>query len=78
MSANDHQASAVDFSASSTPRAIGYRSSTISNLGFSDQGIDPISNQAVLDNNTLAAMIAAENAALTAPQYFIDLPLIIR
>lgn len=32
----------------------------------------------VLDNNTLAAMIAAENAALTPPIHFTDLPLVIR
>jgi hypothetical protein len=32
----------------------------------------------VLDNNTLAAMIAAENAALTLPQYLLDLPLVHR
>jgi hypothetical protein len=31
-----------------------------------------------LDNATSAAMIAAENAALTAPQYLVDLPLIVR
>jgi hypothetical protein len=31
---------------------------------------------ALLDDNTLAAMIAAENAALTPPLYFSDLPLI--
>jgi hypothetical protein len=29
-----------------------------------------------LDNNTLAAVIAAENAALTPPQYLLDLPLV--
>ncbi len=31
-----------------------------------------------LDNNTLAAMIAAENAALTLPLHLVDIPLIIR
>ena len=31
-----------------------------------------------LDNNQLAAMIAAENAALTPPQYLTDLPIIAR
>jgi hypothetical protein len=31
-----------------------------------------------LDNNTLAAMIAAENAALTQPQYLLDLSLMHR
>ena len=35
-------------------------------------GADP------LDNNTLAAMIAAENAALTLPQYLTGLPIITR
>lgn len=32
----------------------------------------------MLDNNTLAAMIAAENAALTPPIHFTDLPLVLR
>jgi len=31
---------------------------------------------ALIDNNMLAAMIAAENAALTPPQYLSSLPLI--
>lgn len=31
----------------------------------------------MLDNNTLAAMIAAENAALTPPQYLVDLPAVL-
>ena len=31
-----------------------------------------------LDNNTLAAIIAAENAALNPPQFLLDLPLIAR
>lgn len=31
-----------------------------------------------LDNNTSAAMIAADNAALTAPQFLVDLPMISR
>jgi len=35
-----------------------------------------ITNSITLDDNTLAAMIAAENAALTAPQYMSDLPII--
>jgi hypothetical protein len=30
-----------------------------------------------LDNNTLAAVIAAENAALTPPIHFLDLPLVV-
>jgi len=33
---------------------------------------------APLDNNTLAAIIAAENAALTLPQYLTDLPIVTR
>ena len=33
---------------------------------------------APLDDNTLAAVIAAENSALTPPIYFVDLPLISR
>ena len=33
---------------------------------------------APLDNITLAAMIAAENAALTLPQYLTDLPIVTR
>jgi hypothetical protein len=32
----------------------------------------------LVDNDILAAMIAAENSALTPPIYFNDLPLIIR
>jgi hypothetical protein len=39
---------------------------------------DPITNSVTLDNNTLAAMIAAENAALTPPQYMTGLPVITR
>lgn len=38
----------------------------------------PAPASAALDNNTLAAMIAAENAALTPPILFTDLPLVIR
>ncbi len=37
-----------------------------------------IRNSVTLDINTLAAMIAAENAALTLPQYMTDLPIITR
>lgn len=33
-------------------------------------------SSAQVDNNTLAAVIAAENAALTPPIYFTDMPLI--
>jgi hypothetical protein len=33
-------------------------------------------NLPALDNHTLAAMIAAENAALTLPQYLLELPLL--
>lgn len=32
----------------------------------------------LLDDTTLAAMIAAENAALTPLQYFVNLPVVIR
>jgi hypothetical protein len=35
-------------------------------------------NQPLLDSNTLAAMIAAENAALTSPQYLLELPMVVR
>jgi len=35
-------------------------------------------DQFLLDDTTLAAMIAAENAALTPLQYFINLPVVIR
>ena len=35
-----------------------------------------ITNSVTLDNNTLAALMAAENAALTASQYLFDLPII--
>jgi hypothetical protein len=38
----------------------------------------PVPALPALDNNTLAAMIAAENAALTPPILFTDLPLVIR
>jgi hypothetical protein len=50
-------------------------------LPFSNQGMASAqSAQALpdLDNNTLAAMIAAENAALTPPIHFIELPLLVR
>jgi hypothetical protein len=36
------------------------------------------SDLSLLDDSTLAAMIAAENAALTLPQYFVGLPVINR
>jgi biopolymer transport protein ExbD len=39
---------------------------------------DVITGTVILDNETLAAVIAAENAALTQPQYVITLPVIIR
>ncbi len=41
-------------------------------------GESPSSGLTSLDNNTLAALIAAENAALTLPQYWINLPVITR
>lgn len=41
-------------------------------------GANPGVNQPLADNNTLAGMIAAENAALTLPIHFIDLPLVTR
>jgi hypothetical protein len=41
-------------------------------------GAPPSSVSAALDDNTLAAMIAAENAALSLPVYFVDLPVITR
>jgi hypothetical protein len=36
------------------------------------------SNTVVLDNETIAAMIAAENTALTPPQYMTSLPFLAR
>ena len=39
---------------------------------------NPLPALYLLDNNTLAAMIAAENASLTLPIYLIDLPLVAR
>lgn len=39
---------------------------------------NPFLEQPLLDNNTLAEIIAAENAALTLPQYLVDLPIISR
>lgn len=41
-------------------------------------GENIVAPQTPADDNTLAAMIAAENAALTLPQYWIVLPLITR
>ena len=40
-------------------------------------GVNPSLDLAQLDDNTLAAMIAAENAALTASQYLLSLPVIL-
>jgi hypothetical protein len=37
-----------------------------------------ITNSVTLDDNTLAALMAAENAALTAPQFLTGLPIITR
>jgi len=37
-----------------------------------------ISNTVILDNETIAAVIAVENAALTSPQYLSELPIISR
>ncbi len=45
------------------------------NLQIAGENSSP---SAPLDNNTLAAMIAAENATLTLPQYLTDLPIITR
>jgi hypothetical protein len=41
-------------------------------------GAPPASVSPALDDNTLAAMIAAENAALTPLVYFVDLPVVTR
>jgi hypothetical protein len=54
---------------------------TLSNVDLANPGpasVQPAPGRAVLDNNTLAAMIAAENAALTPPIHFVDLPVISR
>ena len=40
--------------------------------------VNPSPDQPLLDNNTLAEIIAAENAALTLPQYLVDLPMVSR
>ncbi len=48
-------------------------------LATSDQvGTNPGVDQPMVDNNALAGMIAAENAALTLPIHFVDLPLVTR
>jgi hypothetical protein len=55
---------------------------SLSRVGVVDQAEEmssPTGEQpapALIDNNTLAAIIAAENAALTPPLYFSTLPLI--
>ena len=41
------------------------------------ESIPPGPASPALDNNALAAVIAAENAALTPPIHFIDLPLVV-
>jgi hypothetical protein len=41
-------------------------------------GSNPLTDGVTIDNNTLAAIIAAQNAALTPPQYMIGLPIIQR
>lgn len=44
--------------------------------GFAD--LSPVPHSVQASTTTLAAMIAAENAALGLPQYFVDLPVIYR
>lgn len=73
------------------PNLASARSQTQSYLALTDSGQEPqghyqiavqlvgtdvISNSVTLDNNSLAAMIAVENAALTSPQYLTGLPII--
>ena len=41
-------------------------------------GSAPPLNRVALDNTTLAAVLAAENAALTSPQHLVDIPFISR
>ncbi len=41
-------------------------------------GTSSVIETVVLDNNTLASMIAAENAALTPSQFLVELPAVIR
>jgi hypothetical protein len=41
-------------------------------------GAPPASVSPALDDHTLAAMIAAENAALAPPVYLVDLPVVTR
>ena len=63
------------------PDAINAEAITLSNHGAENLGlasVNPSHDLVLPDNNLLAAMIAAENAALTLPQYFIDLPMISR
>ena len=79
--ANVHQVLAGGASLSSNPGIPVVQSTAISIRGHTDKdlvGSDPVPNLMVLDNNTLAAMFAAENSALTSPQYLSDLPLIIK
>lgn len=45
--------------------------------GPGTESIPPGLASPALDNNALAAVIAAENAALTPPIHFIDLPLVV-
>ncbi len=61
----------TDFSA---PAAVGH--SPVAGVAVNSTNPHPV--LAPLDDNTLAAVIAAENSALTPPIYFVDLPLISR
>ena len=69
----DHQASAVAAPAVDAKALMDIQPATV---GVAS--VNPSLDQPLLDNNTLAAIIAAENAALTLPQYLVDLPVLSR
>jgi hypothetical protein len=84
LSTHDDNARAQAGSRAAAGDAIGYESMTLlgnnpvvdSPADHAPANLSPLTAPAVLDNNTLAAVIAAENAALTPPQYLLDLPLL--
>lgn len=71
----------LPFHAKPAAQASSQERLAVAPLSLSDMGAENFqlaTGAGLLDNNTLAAMIAAENATLTPPQYFVELPLISR
>ncbi len=81
LTARDNRAQAQARDQAPASQAVGFENATLPGklpAEVAPAAPEALPAPAVLDNNTLAAMIAAENAALTQQQFWLDLPLVHR